>query len=176
MELNSSTSNLNSEGLLTLNFSDALSIEAGKPYIVKWASGDNLVNPVFTGVTVSNATNDVDFSGGTFMGNYKPLEITDANRNDIVVLAVDTNGNKLGYVNTNRTLGAFHAYFYIPGSTQAREFVLNTDDETTTGIISTTDSTDYTDKADAIYDLQGRRVAQPTKGLYIVNGRKVVIK
>ena len=27
-----------------------------------------------------------------------------------------------------------------------------------------------------IYDLQGRRVAQPTKGLYIVNGKKVVIK
>ena len=26
------------------------------------------------------------------------------------------------------------------------------------------------------YDLQGRRVAQPTKGLYIVNGKKVVIK
>ena len=28
----------------------------------------------------------------------------------------------------------------------------------------------------SVYDLQGRRVAQPTKGLYIVNGRKVVIK
>ena len=27
-----------------------------------------------------------------------------------------------------------------------------------------------------IFDLQGRRVAQPTKGLYIVNGKKVVIK
>ena len=26
------------------------------------------------------------------------------------------------------------------------------------------------------YDLQGRKVAQPTKGLYIVNGRKVVVK
>ena len=26
------------------------------------------------------------------------------------------------------------------------------------------------------YDLQGRRVAQPTKGLYIVNGKKVVLK
>ena len=26
------------------------------------------------------------------------------------------------------------------------------------------------------YDLQGRKVAQPTKGLYIVNGKKVVIK
>ena len=32
-------------------------------------------------------------------------------------------------------------------------------------------------KEDAgIFDLQGRRVAQPTKGLYIVNGKKVVIK
>ena len=27
-----------------------------------------------------------------------------------------------------------------------------------------------------VYDLQGRRVAQPAKGLYIVNGKKVVIK
>ena len=27
-----------------------------------------------------------------------------------------------------------------------------------------------------VYDLQGRKVAQPTKGLYIVNGKKVVIK
>jgi hypothetical protein len=26
------------------------------------------------------------------------------------------------------------------------------------------------------FDLQGRKVAQPTKGLYIVNGKKVVIK
>ena len=26
------------------------------------------------------------------------------------------------------------------------------------------------------YDLQGRHVAQPTKGLYIVNGKKVVVK
>ena len=28
----------------------------------------------------------------------------------------------------------------------------------------------------AVFDLQGRRVSQPTKGLYIVNGRKVVVK
>ena len=31
-------------------------------------------------------------------------------------------------------------------------------------------------KVNGIYDLQGRRVSQPTKGLYIVNGKKVVIK
>jgi hypothetical protein len=32
------------------------------------------------------------------------------------------------------------------------------------------------DARSGIFDLQGRRVAQPTKGLYIVNGRKVVLK
>jgi hypothetical protein len=32
------------------------------------------------------------------------------------------------------------------------------------------------DERGEYYDLQGRRVAQPTKGLYIVNGKKVFIK
>ena len=31
-------------------------------------------------------------------------------------------------------------------------------------------------KVEGYYDLQGRRVARPTKGLYIINGNKVVIK
>jgi len=29
---------------------------------------------------------------------------------------------------------------------------------------------------DNVYDLSGRRVAQPSKGLYIINGKKVVLK
>ena len=32
------------------------------------------------------------------------------------------------------------------------------------------------DTINGFYDLQGRRVTQPTKGLYIVNGKKVIIK
>ena len=31
-------------------------------------------------------------------------------------------------------------------------------------------------KEEVVYDMQGRRVAQPTKGLYIVNGKKLFIK
>jgi len=47
------------------------------------------------------------------------------------------------------------------------------DDETVTGIdTSTMDKVQST----GIYDLQGRRVALPTKGLYIVNGKKVFMK
>ena len=38
--------------------------------------------------------------------------------------------------------------------------------------ISTVETT--APNSDALFDLQGRRVAQPTKGLYIVNGKKVI--
>ena len=37
-------------------------------------------------------------------------------------------------------------------------------------------TTDRSQEAGSYYDLQGRRVAQPTKGLYIHNGKKVVIQ
>ena len=50
--------------------------------------------------------------------------------------------------------------------------------ENTTGIISTTNFTNYTNSAGAWYDMQGRKLnAQPTrKGLYIHGGKKVAIK
>jgi hypothetical protein len=30
--------------------------------------------------------------------------------------------------------------------------------------------------SDSIFDLQGRKVSKPTKGLYIMNGKKVFVK
>ena len=44
----------------------------------------------------------------------------------------------------------------------------------TTGIENMEHSPSATDHY--YYDLQGRRVEHPTKGLYIVNGRKVVVE
>jgi hypothetical protein len=51
---------------------------------------------------------------------------------------------------------------------------LSFDFDETTGIENLTPA--LSQGEGAWYDLQGRRVAEPTKGLYIVNGRKVVIK
>ena len=47
-------------------------------------------------------------------------------------------------------------------------------EKTTTGIVDVEYKKE--DVRSGIFDLQGRRVAQPTKGLYIVNGKKVVLK
>ena len=54
----------------------------------------------------------------------------------------------------------------------AREFFSFDDEGETTGITSTA----LQPSTEQYYDLQGRRVALPTKGLYIVNGKKVIIK
>ena len=50
------------------------------------------------------------------------------------------------------------------------------DDNETTDITMVQGEGFMVNGSDNYYDLQGRRVAQPTKGLYIVNGKKVVIK
>lgn len=68
------------------------------------------------------------------------------------------------------TLGAHKAYLDL-GSGNARAF-LGFDFDETTGINNLTPAF----SEGAVYDMQGRRVAQPTKGLYIINGKKVVIK
>ena len=74
-------------------------------------------------------------------------------------------------------LGANKAYLEVATAGAPGFLGFDVDGETT-GIISNTDFTDSTDKAGEWYSLDGRKLqGKPTeKGLYIVNGRKVVIK
>ncbi len=71
------------------------------------------------------------------------------------------------------TLPAGKAYLNIAVSS-ARSLNMIFDDEMTTGIENIEHGSLNIEHS--VYDLQGRRVSKPTKGLYIVNGRKVVIK
>ena len=69
------------------------------------------------------------------------------------------------------------AYLLLDGGVaQASSLTMVFDNETTE--IKTTDFTDYTDKADTWYSLDGRKLdKQPTaKGIYIHNGRKEVVR
>lgn len=90
---------------------------------------------------------------------------------DVYVLA--NKGNGVGFYKwIGGSLGAGRVYLPAPDA-EGREFIGFDFDDETTGIkaIGNGEST-----IDGYYDLSGRKVAQPSKGLYIVNGRKVVIK
>ena len=55
----------------------------------------------------------------------------------------------------------------------ARELSMNFGDDTTALTLVNSEERKMNNE---YYDLQGRKVAQPTRGLYIVNGKKVIIK
>ncbi len=60
----------------------------------------------------------------------------------------------------------------VPAAARALKFAFD-DDNTTTGISSIDNGQMIKDN---VYNLKGQRVNNPTKGLYIVNGTKVIIK
>lgn len=69
---------------------------------------------------------------------------------------------------------ANRAYLKVPaGGDAARQFIPLFDDSETTGI---TQVNGENVKANDYYNLKGQRVSQPTKGLYIVGGKKVMVK
>ncbi len=162
-------------GTLTLNFISATSIEAGKPYIIRWTGDSSLESPTFTGVTIENATANVNTDNVDFIGIYSPLNITAADNTKLYL----SNDNTLYYPNAAMTIGAFRAYFQLKGITAGdlpqSAIVLNFDAEGTTGLNSLTPALS---QGEGVYTLDGRKLnAMPTqKGVYIVNGKKVVIK
>ena len=190
MTLNTTTSNF-ADGTLTLNFTAATgqTIPAGTPFIIKWDNtGVNIENPVFVGVTVSNATNDATVTDVlTFTGTYAPVSIPADGDNTKLYLGA---ANKLYYPNAAMTIGTHRAYFQLNNGLTAggnehgddvedgvRAFVLNFGDDEATGII-TTNFTNSTNSSNEWYTLDGRKLdGQPTaKGLYIHGGKKVAIK
>ena len=165
-------------GTLSLYFKDATAIEAGKPYLVKWASGDNIVSPVFTGVTVSNVNTPVisEDHNVEFRGNYSPVLLPG---NDASYLYLGTQ-NKLYWPSADKTINAFRAYFHVDldGQTQVRNIVLNLDEDNPTAVEMKNEKLKMKNEAsdDAVwYDLSGRRLTEkPTKsGIYIRGGKKV---
>ncbi len=70
-------------------------------------------------------------------------------------------------------LPAGKCYLHLDAAPEANELTMDFGDGDVTGINSVLGSEL---KVNGYFDLQGRQVAQPTKGLYIVNGRKVIIK
>ena len=73
------------------------------------------------------------------------------------------------------TIGANKCWIELPKSGDAPAPSLAiVGGEGTTGINSLTPA--LSEGEGVYYDLSGRRVAQPTKGLYIINGKKVVLK
>ena len=152
-----------------MTFGEASSIEAGKPYLVK--PDAEIANKVFSNVTLSAtpAANVTQAGSGlAFIGTYSPKELATDKTEQFL-----TASGKLAYPSSsaNATLKGMRAYFYVPKGTEAR---VSIDGEETTALTLVNSEKRIVNSE--VYDLQGRKVANPTKGMYIANGQKVIIK
>ena len=130
------------------------------PVVLK-STGANIVMTVSTSSAGDGNPNDL--SGWAGPGNM-------AADGYMYVLNNGTQGVGFYKLKDGKSLSPGKAFLYYTGSL-AREFF---GFDEATGIDATLVNSEKVNSE--VYDLQGRRVAQPTKGLYIVNGKKVVIK
>lgn len=162
-------------------FATVDNIEAGKPYIMK--PGNAVVqNPTFEGVSM--VATGLDENGN-------PQAVGDASTvqmkgiyNQILLKTDKTElflgDNDLFYYPINdidaRTIGGLRAYFIVPQDTDIKKLRANLD-----GTPTSLDTIFDTEESNApVYNLQGQCVGNSLRalksGIYIQNGKKVVVK
>ena len=145
---------------------------------MKWASGNDIKDPVFTNVTISNTLTSVTTDYVNFVGTFSPVTLA---ANDKSVLFLGEN-NKLYYPSADVPVNSCRAVFQLKGieagdlPTHARAFVLNFGEDEATVVREVKEVREVKDNS--WYTLDGRRLSgKPTQhGIYINNGNKVVIK
>ena len=160
----------------TLSFKevDNSNVSSNTPYLVAVLYNDHSEHWYDTHVTLKKEVdNSVEKDGFIFKGTLTGLTNAEAAAAGAYILQ---SGNVWGKVTTAKPaayIPPFRAYI-VPTSSNAPAILNGNIGDGTTGIqtIRTIDL----DGTERWYDLNGKRIQKPTKGINIRNGRKVVIK
>lgn len=159
------TAKVGDDGKIT--FTNVKTVAAGEGVLLKSKDGKEAEEeiPVIASAE-ANANND-------FVGIPETVQLaqTAYGATNYILSIVD---NKLGFymVNTNGSWCKGGTAYLKVSSAKARAFY-SLDNDTTTAI---SDELVETESDAAVFNLNGQRVTAPQKGLYIVNGKKVVVK
>lgn len=155
-----------------MNFEESATIEAGVPYLIKPAQ--TTTNPRISGVilTAAEAKAVNSANGYAFCGTYSPKALA----TDGTELFVTTEGKLNKPTAEGNTIKGMRAYITVPAGSDAKTIMLNIAG-TLVGIDEVV--TENVDNG-KIYNLNGQYVGNNadslSKGLYIKNGKKVIIK
>lgn len=169
---------------ITVNFSSASTMEANHPYLIKVS--DDIAEFNVDGVNIAPATNVDDltlaldetkvsrtlFHYNYFIGNY--IAGTPVEAGSVII-----SGNKF-YVTKGTTIKAFRGYFFFEVDVIAdmisaglSNVKMNIDGDATS-----IEAINGEPNNDGIYDMSGRKLNEmpKTKGVYVIDGKKVAIK
>ena len=166
--------------------SDKVSVPAGvKAYIVTATDATTATLSADDAITVIPANTPVVIKGdeGTYYFPKTTADPSDVTGNKLTTGATTADGTQYILANGGSGVGFYKATpeteiaagvaYLVSPSGSAPYFIFGIEGGTT-GIDSVQGS-EFTVNGE-YYNLAGQRVAQPTKGLYIVNGKKVVVK
>ena len=158
-------------------------LEANYPYLIRAKVVGEKTITVTNAILYAAEENSIDCSSirekFTFTGTYSRLSSEELPQGEGYYAL---SGGVWKPIAEGTSLGAFRFYLKIDGRNSSNSGQNNVirmrvidenGNEDITGIESLTLNPQLSTK---IYDLQGRRVEKPSKGMYIVNGKKVVIK
>ena len=162
----------------SLNFNEVSTLAAHTPYLFK-ADADKIISRErISGRTITVSTNSLKVAGTDYnlQGTYTPYA-KNGDGNPIVaerdyVLGAD---NNFHLTTTQNALKAFRAYIQANEASPVnpvKALSICIDGETTA--IESLNGETMTDGA--IYNMAGQRVNKAVKGLYIVNGKKMLVK
>ena len=162
---------------VTLNFTEVSSIVANKPYLVYSGTG-GITIPDPGQVTIDWNAQTETADGATFVANYKALQPL-ASENVYVVPAGITEEAKVSFMKSaNATIRPFRAYLTLSSATKIN---ITFGDEEATAIRGISD--DVLNALFDVYSIDGKKVKSAGQkmfdlpaGLYLINGKKVVIK
>jgi hypothetical protein len=141
----------------SLKLTEVANVPAGKAVIIMAGAGSYA--PTFD-VAADDIESDLNVSNGTVTGDGST----------IFALANGNSGIGFYLVKSGVTIPAGKAYLVVPAL--SREFIGFAGEETTG--IKNCKFENATDNA--VYNMNGQRMAQPVKGLYIINGKKTIVK
>ena len=166
-------------GSISVKFTSATAIEANHPYIIK--VGADVAEFTVDGVDIDPQEAVVDFDTSRRKNQPHQMVGTYVAGTELEWGTLFLSGNRFWYSVGNTKMKAFRAYFnfhdLLPDfedNYESRQIKFSFDDEAT-GIRSLTPAPAPNGEG-SLYNLQGQRVARLQRGLYIENGKKVIIK
>ena len=161
---------------ISVKFSPVTSMSANIPYIIKVPT----VMSSFTvsGVNIETYTNDLTKSVTNAYSMQDKFIGTYASSMKIPDKGLYISNNQFKYSGGNATLKCFRAYFNLAyplaGYNTTSAPAITFDFDGTTGISAVSGKVEK--MSGEVYNLHGQRVAHGTKGVYIQNGKKVIMK
>lgn len=162
-----------------ITFSTVTAMNANEPYMIYVPEGLCEAKTI-NGVTIVEGTpSKTTVSGIDFIGSYSATTDIPASGDGYTYYFVSDNKLwKTASSGDANTMKGTRAYFKVPGTAAARLKGFVFDNDETTGI---GDATRLNDKGkmtnDKIFfNLSGQRVSKAKKGLYIVGGKKMIVK